>query len=141
MNSSNTNTGGWDESAMRTTHLPAIMSLMPAEVQAGIKEVNKATNAQVSWNNSLVVSKDKLFLLSQVEVSGTDVTYGGEGSQYAYYKEGNSTIKKISGTDTAWFTRSYGAGNSVVFRCVWANGSMDAYNANTTQGVAFAFCF
>ena len=45
MNSSNTNAGGWTSCAMRSTHLPAILALMPSEVQAGIKEVNKLTSA------------------------------------------------------------------------------------------------
>ena len=45
MNSSNTNSGGWTSCAMRQTHLPAILALMPTEVQNGIREVNKLTSA------------------------------------------------------------------------------------------------
>ena len=44
MNSSNTNEGGWTSCAMRSTHLPAILALMPTEVQNGIREVNKLTS-------------------------------------------------------------------------------------------------
>ena len=43
MNGSNTNSGGWTSCAMRSTHLPAILALMPADVQNGIREVNKLT--------------------------------------------------------------------------------------------------
>ena len=42
MNSYNTNNGGWTSCAMRSTHLPAILALMPTEVQNGIRDVNKA---------------------------------------------------------------------------------------------------
>ena len=45
MNSSNTNAGGWTSCSMRSTHLPAILALMPTEVQNGIREVNKLTSA------------------------------------------------------------------------------------------------
>lgn len=138
----NTNNGGWSDCGMRITNLPAILALMPSEVKSGIKTVDKKTNRQVSWNNSLITTADKLFLLSVIEVSGSENgSLTGEGKQYAYYKEGNSVIKTVDGTDTAWFLRSYPNGNGVQFKSVWANGSIDTYPASTSLGVAFAFCF
>ena len=44
MNGGNTNSGGWTSCDMRSTHLPAILALMPTEVQNGIQEVNKLTS-------------------------------------------------------------------------------------------------
>ena len=63
MNSSNTNSGGWTSCAMRQTHLPAILSQMPVEVQNGIQEVNKLTSAG-SQSSTINTTADKLFLLS-----------------------------------------------------------------------------
>ena len=70
MNSSNTNSGGWKNSAMRTTHLPAILALMPTEVQNGIREVSKKASVGGASSTIETVS-DKLFLLSEVEIFGS----------------------------------------------------------------------
>ena len=80
MNSSNTNSGGWTSCAMRSTHLPAILALMPTEVQNGIREVNKMTSAG-SKSDTINTTADKLFLLSEIEIFGS-VSYSkcGEGT-------------------------------------------------------------
>ena len=84
MNSSNTNSGGWKNSAMRTTYLPAILALMPTEVQNGIREVSKKASVGGASSTIETVS-DKLFLLSEVEIFGsTTYSAAGEGTQYDY---------------------------------------------------------
>lgn len=94
MNSTNTNAGGWKNCAMRSTHLPAILALMPSEVRAGIKEVNKLSSAG-SQSSSIDTTADKLFLLSEIEIFGsTTYSKSGEGSQYAYYTAGNTKVKR-----------------------------------------------
>ncbi|WP_455565074.1 DUF6273 domain-containing protein, partial [Akkermansia biwaensis] len=97
MNSSNTNSGGWTSCAMRSTHLPAILALMPTEVQNGIREVHKMTSAG-SQSATINTTADKLFLLSEIEIFGS-VSYSksGEGTQYAYYSAGNSKVKNRNG--------------------------------------------
>ena len=98
MNSSNTNSGGWKNSAMRTTHLPAILAMMPTEVQNGIREVSKKASVGGASSTIETVS-DKLFLLSEVEIFGsTSYSAAGEGTQYDYYKAGNSKVKKKNGS-------------------------------------------
>ena len=69
MNSTNTNKNGWTGCAMRKTHLPAILALMPSEVQTSIKEVNKLTSAG-NQSATINTTADKLFLLSVVEIFG-----------------------------------------------------------------------
>ena len=69
MNSSGTNIGGWTSCAMRHTHLPAILALMPTEVQNGIREVNKLTSAG-NQSATINTTADKLFLLSEIEIFG-----------------------------------------------------------------------
>lgn len=141
MNSSNTNSGGWNSCAMRSTHLPAILNLMPAEVKAAIKEVQKKTSAG-NQSSSIQTTNDKLFLLSEIEIFGrTRYSYAGEGTQYDYYKAGNSRIKKVNGSAHWWWERSPYSVDSNAFCTVNRNAVAAPANANNSGGVAFAFCF
>jgi hypothetical protein len=142
MNNSNTNIGGWTSCAMRNTHLPAILSLMPTEVQNGIREVNKLTSAG-SQSATINTTADKLFLLSEIEIFGS-VSYSksGEGTQYDYYKAGNSRVKKFNGSAISWWERSPHGSTSTPFCCVYINGAAATYGyASNAYGVAFGFCF
>ena len=141
MNRSNTNSGGWTSCAMRQTHLPAILALMPTEVQNGIREVNKLTSAG-SQSSTINTTADKLFLLSEIEIFGS-VSYSksGEGTQYDYYKAGNSKVKKLNSSAANWWDRSPGARNSTHFCLVYREGDAGGNNAGYSNGVAFGFCF
>ena len=141
MNSSNTNSGGWKNSAMRTTHLPAILTLMPTEVQNGIREVSKKASVGGASSTIETVS-DKLFLLSEVEIFGsTTYSAAGEGTQYDYYKAGNSKVKKQNGSAADWWERSPRASDSTRFCLVYSYGSANNGFASGACGVAFGFCF
>ena len=141
MNSSNTNSGGWKNSAMRTTHLPAILALMPTEVQNGIREVSKKASVGGASSTIETVS-DKLFLPSEVEIFGsTSYSAEGEGTQYDYYKAGNSKVKKRNGSAASWWERSPNASYSTYFCLVNSDGSADVNYAFNASGVAFGFCF
>lgn len=141
MNSSNTNSGGWTSCAMRSTHLPAILALMPTEVQNGIREVNKMTSAG-SQSATINTTADKLFLLSEIEIFGS-VSYSksGEGTQYDYYKAGNGKVKNYNGSAAAWWERSPLASTSTTCCLVNSNGGADYAGASFARGVAFGFCF
>lgn len=141
MNSTSTNAGGWKECAMRKTHLPAVLALMPAEVQSGIREVSKttATKSSDSW---LATVSDKLFLLSEVEVfNSTENSETGEGSQYAYYGASGSTVKTLNGTATSWWLRSPMRTSDYTFCASTLGGEQTHLNATDERGAAFAFCF
>ena len=141
MNSSNTNSGGWTSCAMRSTYLPAILALMPTEVQNGIREVNKLTS---TGSHSVIIdtTADKLFLLSEVEIFGsTSYSAAGEGTQYDYYKAGNSKVKKRNGSAVYWWERSPYAKDSASFCVVTSSGNKNEYGAGGDNGVAFGFCF
>lgn len=141
MNSSNTNSGGWTNCAMRSTHLPAILALMPAEVQAAIKEVQKKTSAG-NQSSSIQTTNDKLFLLSEIEIFGsTTYSFAGEGTQYAYYQAGNSKVKNRNGSAHYWWERSPYSSNTASFCRVHRNGDASSDNARDSYGVAFGFCF
>ena len=141
MNSSNTNSGGWKNSAMRTTHLPAILALMPTEVQNGIREVSKKASVGGASSTIETVS-DKLFLLSEVEIFGSTISSAaGEGTQYDYYKAGNSKVKNRNGSGAYWWERSPDASGSSYFCLVYSNGNAGINISRYAYGVAFAFCF
>lgn len=141
MNSSNTNSGGWTSCAMRSTHLPAILALMPTEVQNGIRAVNKLTSAG-NQSATINTTADKLFLLSEIEIFGSaSYSKSGEGTQYDYYKAGNSKVKKFNGSANHWWERSPYGGNSTRFCYVYSNGNAYYNGASNAFGVAFGFCF
>lgn len=130
---------GWKNTDMRLTYLPAILALMPAEVKNGIHAVNKKTSEGGNSTTIETVS-DTLFLLSEVEVFGTNhSSVPGEGIQYDYYKAGNPKIKKREGVDEFWWERSSASGG--MFCRVRDNGQAGASNASSSLGVSFAFCF
>ncbi len=141
MNSSNTNSTGWDGSKMRTETLTAILAKMPVNIQNGIRAVNKLT-ATSSGNGTIKTASDKLFTFSEMEVYGsTTRSYSGEGKQYDYYKAGNSKIKKVGSTASWWWLRSPYAYNSYSFCAVYTDGSIDGISASYSYGVCFGFCF
>lgn len=137
MNSSRTNNGGWTSCVMRQTHLPAILSKMPTEVRNNIREVNKLTSAG-NQSATINTTADKLFLLSEIEIFGSvSHSKSGEGTQYDYYKAGNSRAK--DGADS-WWERGPNGNDSTHF-CLVLRGNASSSNANYATGVAFGFCF
>lgn len=141
MNRSHTNNGGWNSCAMRSTHLPAILDLMPAEVKAAIRGVQKKTSAG-NQSSSIQTTNDKLFLLSEIEIFGsTTYSFAGEGTQYAYYQAGNSKVKNWNGSAYRWWERSPYFDNPNAFCNVDSSGDVDRYAAGNSIGVAFGFCF
>ena len=141
MNSNNTNSGGWTNCAMRTTHLPAILNMMPAEVKAAIRDVQKKSSAG-NQSSSIQTTNDKLFLLSEIEIFGsTTYSFAGEGKQYDYYQAGNSKVKNRSGSAGGWWERSPYSSGSTAFCLVLRYGTAGWNDASVSSGVAFGFCF
>ena len=138
MHNTTTNSKGWSRCDMRETNLPIILKQMPTEVQSGIREVNKLT----SESNTIVTTADKLFLLSEIEIFGSDTNSGkGEGMQYDYYKAGNSKVKNYIDSAIEWWERSPYSDNTRSYCCVNYKGASISRSANVVSGVAFAFCF
>lgn len=138
MHNTTTNSKGWSRCDMRETNLPIILKQMPTEVQSGIREVNKLT----SESRTIVTTADKLFLLSEIEIFGSDTNSGkGEGMQYDYYKAGNSKVKNYIDSAIEWWERSPYNDNTRFYCCVNYKGASISRVANAVSGVPFAFCF
>ena len=141
MNSSSTNSTGWDGSKMRTETLPAILAKMPVNIQNGIRAVNKLT-ATSGTNETIKTASDKLFTFSEMEVYGsTSNSHSGEGKQYDYYKAGNSKVKKVGSTAFWWWLRSPLKNDRTGFCAVVTDGSAGRSQAGYSNGVCFGFCF
>lgn len=140
MNSSNTNSGGWESCAMRTSNMATYLSQLTSAWQSVVKQVNKLSSAG-SQSTTIKTTADKLFLLSEVEIFGsTTYSVSGEGSQYAYYKAGNSKVKNVNGSAFNWWERSPVANFTTGFCFVNSNGNATNSNASNSIGVAFGFC-
>ena len=143
MNGTMTNSGGWESSQMRQTSLPAILAAMPSEVQTAIRQVTKLTS-EGNKSTTIATTADELFLLSEVEAAGThSYSVTGEGIQYAYYAAGNSRIKKVGSTATAWWLRSPYSGNAKTFCQITNAGAVSNLNASAAGGIGVspAWCF
>ncbi len=145
MNSSDTNVGGWKNSAMRTSTMTTMKGYLPDDWEAIIKPVNKTSGiggliGGGPWNGTETVS-DNCFLLAEIEIFGsTTYSVSGEGTQYAYYKAGNSKVKNMSGSAYLWLERSPISGDSNSFCSVESYGNANGNAASFSYGVAFGFC-
>ena len=141
MNSSHTNSSGWDDSIMRMQTLTAILAKMPVNIQNGLRAVNKLT-ATSGKNSKIKTTSDKLFTFSEMEVYGSATnSHSGEGKQYDYYKAGNSKVKKVGRTASWWWLRSPSTNSGISFCAVSTDGSVVNYSATLSHGVCFGFCF
>ena len=140
MNGSDTSSGGWNGSAMRNTHMLAILNTFPAELTAdgAIKYVDVLASAG-SQSTSLVTSSDRLRLHSIAEL-GLSYSHAasGEGTRYAYYTSGNR-VKTVGGAASIYWTRSPNTGYRSAFCSVNASGTANSYHASDSYGVACGF--
>lgn len=159
MNTSNTNSGGWNGSYMRNTVLGnangpttplanSLMAALPSDLRAVMQPVTKYTDNTGNSSNSsgnVTATTDYLFLLAEFEVfgtrSGANQYEQNSQAQYDYYKAGNSRVaNNHSAVSTAvwWWLRSpYGSNNS--FQNVNADGSNGNIIANYCAGVRPGF--
>lgn len=141
MEASNTNANGWEGCEMRKATLnTTIYGQLNSDLKSAIKSARKVSSV---GNNSsgLETTTDKLFLLSEIEIFGTTTySFAGEGSQYEYYKAGNSTIKTVNGSANYWWERSPYSGDTYDFCIVNSGGSANGSAASNSRGVSFGFC-
>ena len=135
MNSSNTNSGGWEESARRKWCNDIFYNAIPSILRNGIKQVIKK-NYKVYNSNNITTTSDYCFLLSETEIFGEkkysiDST---EGTQYEYYKTSSNRIKQVT-----WWERSPSS-DGTHFCNIYTDGSADSSIAVSTYGVAPCLC-
>ena len=160
MNSSSSNSGGWNGSYMRKTLLgnsntPAstlensLMAALPSDLLAVMQTVTKYTDNTGGGSNSsgnVTSTTDYLFLLAEFEVFGiryyANQYEQNSQKQYEYYKAGNSRVAyNHSAVSTAvwWWLRSAYYGNSSPFCDVTADGCFYYDGANYSAGLRPGF--
>lgn len=159
MNTSDTNSGGWEDSHMRkticgtskTSTSGRIMGAIPADLRNALKSVTKYTNnnGSSSASSAVTATTDYFFLLSEYEVVG-NITYSNSyeanyQQQYAYYSAGNSKVKyrhNSTGSAAYWWLRSPHASNSsyFVYVSIFGGGAGSYMGANVSSGFAPGFC-
>lgn len=139
MNSSDINGGGWGKCLMRTSTMPTLQSGMPDTlVQVKVPYVD--------YNNqsTILYSDDYMFLPAEKEVFGThgySISVEADAlTQFAYYKNGGSKIKSLSGSAVRWWLRSVHYNYSTRFCAVAASGGASFTYASRTSGAAPCFC-
>ena len=141
MNTSQSNSGGWESSNMRTaicgtslsSYSGTILAVIPAALRAVLKSVTKYTDntGNSTAASAVTATTDYFFLLSEYEVFGSilrgNSNEASKQAQYAYYSAGNSKIKyKHNATSTSayWWLRSPGASSSYSFVYVDTGGTV-----------------
>lgn len=160
MNTSNTNSGGWNGSYMRKTMLGnsntptnplanSLMAALPSDLRAVMQPVTKYTDNTGNSSNSsgnVTATTDYLFLLAEFEVfgtrSGANQYEQNSQAQYDYYKAGNSRVAyNHSAVSTAvwWWLRSPRYNTNSSFRVITTDGSNDYTDASYSAGVRPGF--
>lgn len=149
MNTSNTNSGGWNNSYMRKTICPAFLAALPKAWQNIIAACTKYSDNTGGGSNTasyVTATSDKIWLLSEMEVQGTR-SYANSAEanyqkQYDYYRNGNSKVKyQHTATTSActWWLRSVYAGYTSYFCIVTTDGSAGSNYAYNSYGFAPGF--
>ena len=146
MNSSDTNSGGWNNCVMKKTVMNNIYNSIPVEIRNHIKEVNTYANSGGNGSSSQgLLSKDKVFLPGLTECdnswSSQNRTETGQ-KKFPIFSDNNSRIKKLSngsGSANWWWTRSPYYSNASRFCSFYGTGGYHNYGASLSRGVCFCF--
>ena len=151
MNSSNTNAGGWPASEMYSYINTTIFNKLPNELKTEGMIINTKTISGANGANANYESNDKLYLLSYVELFGTNYTYDNvklattqapKGTrQLDYYKKSGTNKRKttVGGTATVYWLRSAFSNYSNWYVVVGTDDSAGGNGVLSASGVAPAF--
>ena len=154
MNSTDTNVGGWKDSAMRTYANGDFYNNLPEELRKVIIDTKVISGHGSTSGETNFTSIDKIYLLSEHEVwedgtsnqvSSNDTAYNNT-RQLDYYKSKGVTtsnysgaIKNNNGDASTWWLRGANYNNGGVFLSVGDDGDWGSNYAHTTNGLAPAF--
>ena len=131
MNTTNTNIGGWNDSAMRQFCNGRVYDAFPTEWRSIIKQVQIPSTAG-NMSSDIVYSKDYVYLPSYVEVFNTiEDPYASEGRAIAFFNTDADRIKTMNGTAQAWYLRSADISYNNYFKTVSMQGNMNNYVIST----------
>ena len=140
MNSSNTNSGGWNGCARRTWCNSVYRNAIPEALRPIFKQFT--THAANDSSSSQVASTDYFALFSEKEVFGS-TTYANnsaesQNTQLDYYKTTSNRVKRlgVNGSAYRWWGRSPYSGYSTYFCLVYSDGTAYTTFASNSYGLA-----
>lgn len=138
MNSSNTNSGGWNGCARRTWCNNVFRNAIPSGLRPAFKQFQ--TKAATGTGTASTTSIDWFALPSEMEVFGrvyyANSTAENGNTQLNYYKASSNRIKMRDGSANEWWERSPHGGSSNRFCSVNSSGRENWYGAVTNRGLA-----
>ena len=133
MNASNTSSGGWQASQMRSWLASSGMDLMPDDLRKDIISVKKLTNntGETTDLSAVTTTDDQLWLFSNIELGGNLLGWEdckqlmqAEGSPYQLFSE----AKESSGSDYQKIrTKNYQSNNYIIW---WERSPCPEYEAH-----------
>lgn len=161
MNTSNTNSGGWNNSHMRKTVLGSnsasatsptantLLAALPADLRAVMKPATKYSDNTGGGSDAasyVTSTTDLLPLLSEFEYHGAR-SYANSAeknyqAQYDYYRAGNSKVHyrhNATGAAATVWCRSVYSGNSNYFCLVFTDGGAGTVSAYFSWALAPCF--
>ena len=139
MHSSNI-ASGWENCDRRNWCNEIFYNVLPEYIKNRIKQVNKYRSAG-GQNSTINTTQDYCFILSEVEVFGTNsYSWEGEGTQYSYYNINNKNKTAANGVSTSWWLCSPCKGRTSGICEVNNNGECSYADAPASLGLVPAFC-
>lgn len=159
MNSGDTNSGGWEQSQMRSRLSTDGMALLPDDLRKDVVTVSKLTNntGETKSAGSVTATDDALWLYSYNELSG-DYSYWdsdslseygdilkAEGTTYQLFTDTDNDssvrVRNHQGQSCGWWGRSPYPDYSGGFVDVYTDGDPGYDNtASLSNGVVPGFC-
>ncbi len=142
MNSSDTSAGGYPASAMKTWVENNIYNKLPSDLKTLVAPVKKKWYTTYDDASSLTEGNYNVWLLSEMEVFGTNsFTVGtGEGTKYDIFTDNASRIKRVNGTADYWWLGSCNRYVDGGFVYVNSGGGVGYAFASISNGVAVGLC-
>jgi hypothetical protein len=139
-NSSNTNTGGYPASALKTyvdgTLLPSLVSALGADYLYDVAR-------SVSTKGGMTAMSAKLWIPNEMEVFGSKSSGDDPEPQQTiplYAKGASYRVKNSGGSAATWWEGSPDSSGTTNFCRVGSSGTASASYASTTYGVSPCFC-
>lgn len=145
MNSTNTNVGGWKDSAMRTYANGEFFDKLPSDLQNAIIET-KVISGHGSSESENSTSNDRIYLLAAKEINITNASDSAKNltrvlDQYVN-KVNSDRIKKYNNSNSIWWLRNAAYAVQAIqypFGVISATGAYSIGIPTATNGFAPAF--
>lgn len=149
MNSTSTNSGGWNGSWAYTTCMGQWKSCFSSDLQVVIRTITLYTDNtgnQSTSESNVTANSNGVYYLADYETfgstAGANINEARQQLRYDYYQTGNSKVKYRSdntGTAARWWLRSPSYKGSTTFCYVDTDGLSSGNTANRSYGAAPCF--